>query len=29
MAEQLGMDANELSGQIASNTVAVYGSWDS
>jgi TatD DNase family protein len=27
MAEQLGMDANELSGQIASNTVEVYGSW--
>ena len=29
MAEQLGMDANELSGQIALNTVEVYGSWDS
>jgi TatD DNase family protein len=28
MAEQLGMDANELSGQIAANTVEVYGSWD-
>ena len=28
MAEQLGMDANELSGQIALNTVEVYGSWD-
>ena len=29
MAEQLGMDANELSGQIAQNTIEVYGSWDS
>jgi TatD DNase family protein len=28
MAEQLGMEANELSGQIAANTVEVYGSWD-
>jgi TatD DNase family protein len=28
MAEQLGMDANELSGQIALNTIEVYGSWD-
>ena len=28
MAEQLGMDANELSGQIARNTIEVYGSWD-
>lgn len=28
MAEQLGMDANELSGQIALNTVEVYGAWD-
>ncbi len=28
MADQLGMDANELSGQIAANTVEVYGSWD-
>ena len=27
MAQELGMDANELSGQIASNTVEVYGSW--
>ena len=27
MAEQLGMEANELSGQIAANTVEVYGSW--
>lgn len=29
MADELSMDANELSGQLASNTVAVYGSWDS
>jgi TatD DNase family protein len=29
MAAELGMDANELSGQLAKNTVAVYGSWDS
>jgi TatD DNase family protein len=29
MAAELGMDANELSGQLASNTVTVYGSWDS
>ncbi len=29
MAEQLGMDADELSGQIAQNTIEVYGSWDS
>ena len=28
MADQLGMDTNELSGQIAANTVEVYGSWD-
>ena len=28
MAAELGMDANELSGQLASNTVTVYGSWD-
>jgi TatD DNase family protein len=28
MAAELGMDANELSGQLANNTVAVYGSWD-
>ena len=28
MAEQLSMDANELSGQIAANTIEVYGSWD-
>ena len=28
MADQLGMDANELSGQIAANTIEVYGSWD-
>jgi TatD DNase family protein len=27
MAAELGMDANELSGQLAKNTVAVYGSW--
>jgi TatD DNase family protein len=27
MAAELGMDANELSGQLARNTVAVYGSW--
>jgi TatD DNase family protein len=29
MAEQLGMDANDLSGQLAKNTIDVYGSWDS
>jgi TatD DNase family protein len=29
MAAELGMDADELSGQLATNTVAVYGSWDS
>ena len=29
MATELGMDANELSGQLAKNTVAVYGSWGS
>ena len=29
MALELGMDANELSGQLARNTVAVYGSWGS
>ncbi len=28
MADQLGMDANELSGQIAQNTIEVYGTWD-
>jgi TatD DNase family protein len=28
MAQQLGMDANELSGQIAQNTIEVYGTWD-
>jgi TatD DNase family protein len=28
MAEQLELDANELSGQIAANTIEVYGSWD-
>ena len=28
MAQQLGMDANELSSQIAQNTIEVYGSWD-
>ena len=28
MAHQLDMDANELSGQIAQNTIEVYGSWD-
>jgi TatD DNase family protein len=28
MAEQLEMDTNELSGQIAANTIEVYGSWD-
>ena len=28
MADQLGMDTNELSGQIATNTIEVYGSWD-
>jgi TatD DNase family protein len=28
MADQLDMDANELSGQIAQNTIEVYGSWD-
>ncbi|CAN1518110.1 TatD Mg-dependent DNase [Microbacteriaceae bacterium] len=28
MAQQLEMDANELSGQIAQNTIEVYGSWD-
>ena len=27
MATELGMEANELSGQLAKNTVAVYGSW--
>ena len=27
MAAELGMDADELSGQLARNTVAVYGSW--
>jgi TatD DNase family protein len=29
MAAELGMDPNELSGQLAKNTVAVYGSWGS
>lgn len=28
MADQLGLDPNQLSGQIAKNTVAVYGSWE-
>ena len=28
MAKELDMDANELSGQLAKNTVAVYGSWE-
>jgi TatD DNase family protein len=28
MAEQLEMDANELSGQVAKNTIEVYGSWN-
>jgi TatD DNase family protein len=28
MAQQLGIAANELSGQIAQNTIEVYGSWD-
>jgi len=28
MADQLGLDANELSGQIAANSIEVYGSWD-
>lgn len=28
MADQLEMDANELSGQLAKNTIEVYGSWD-
>lgn len=27
MAAELGMDADELSGQLARNTIAVYGSW--
>ena len=27
MAAELGMDADELSGQLAQNTVTVYGSW--
>jgi TatD DNase family protein len=29
MAAELGMDVNELSGQLARNTITVYGSWDS
>jgi TatD DNase family protein len=29
MAAELGMDADQLSGQLAKNTVAVYGSWGS
>lgn len=29
MAAELAMDENELSGQLAKNTVAVYGSWGS
>jgi TatD DNase family protein len=29
MAAELGLDADELSGQLATNTVAVYGSWGS
>ena len=28
MADQLEMDANELSGKLAKNTIEVYGSWD-
>ena len=28
MAKELAMDENELSGQLAKNTIAVYGSWD-
>jgi TatD DNase family protein len=28
MANELGMDPNELSGQLAKNTIEVYGSWD-
>jgi TatD DNase family protein len=28
MADQLGMEENELSGQLAKNTIEVYGSWD-
>lgn len=28
MAEQLDMDSNVLSGQLAANTIDVYGSWD-
>ncbi|MEN9954869.1 MAG: hypothetical protein RLZZ41_533, partial [Actinomycetota bacterium] len=27
MAAELDMDPHELAGQIAKNTVAVYGSW--
>jgi TatD DNase family protein len=29
MAAELGLDSDELSGQLAKNTVAVYGSWGS
>lgn len=29
MAKELGMEVNELSGQLAKNTIAVYGSWNS
>lgn len=28
MANELGMDSNELSGQLAKNTIEVYGPWD-
>ncbi|CAB4636788.1 unannotated protein [freshwater metagenome] len=28
MADQLAMDSNDLAGQLAKNTIAVYGSWD-
>jgi hypothetical protein len=28
MAEHLGMDASTLAAQVASNTEAVYGTWD-
>jgi TatD DNase family protein len=27
MAEQLGIDANEMAAQLTSNTERVYGSW--
>jgi TatD DNase family protein len=29
MAAELNMDADELAGQLAANTISVYGSWDS